>query len=528
MSVFLPALNIATRSLVQPPANILNNITGAVAAYGLRKLNINYNGPAVRVRNSASGTEFDIGLNNDGTLNTTLLNSVIGANSAFVSIWYDQSGAGLNAVQTTQANQPRLVNAGTLETKNGKPAVRFLGIGGGLATINFGGPFDNAFTFSVVAQPAKDNELTGNSFANLALVAKTGVAAPSPFDYFTSVASGNTSFTVGNNSAQTLAVYNNYNKTQPLSVYTAQADGANSNVYFNGVFDNTRTLTAYGDSQQKALRIGSRNALDTACDGWISEAIFYGTANALQARRSVELDQMKYFGISSPSMIIISGDDYGVGIGATVLSYNAWPNALRSLLSTNVAFIINDSMAGMRIINNGSPSLGADNRASGAGGIDFRTDTKGATYIVQLGFNEINGGQDVATTYGQIKTLLANRKAAGLNYTNVLIATCVPAISTTVSNNLFSLNDCLRYGCGKALAQTGTLTTTQVQAIATSGELLNSTYGATDILDFAALSQFNTNSAFNNTTYYLSNLKNLTDAGYALMAAAAKTKLALT
>ncbi|MFN7675231.1 BspA family leucine-rich repeat surface protein [Flavobacterium sp.] len=47
--------------------------------------------------------------------------------SAFVRIWYDQSGRNLQATQASVFLQPRIVNAGVIETANGKPAVYFAG-----------------------------------------------------------------------------------------------------------------------------------------------------------------------------------------------------------------------------------------------------------------------------------------------------------------------------------------------------------------------------------------------------------------
>jgi hypothetical protein len=45
--------------------------------------------------------------------------------SGFVSAWYDQSGNGLHDLQPLGANQPRIVNAGVLETVNGRPTLLF-------------------------------------------------------------------------------------------------------------------------------------------------------------------------------------------------------------------------------------------------------------------------------------------------------------------------------------------------------------------------------------------------------------------
>jgi hypothetical protein len=46
--------------------------------------------------------------------------------NGFVTKWYDQSGSSRDAVQAISGNQPRIVNAGVIETQNSKPTVRFL------------------------------------------------------------------------------------------------------------------------------------------------------------------------------------------------------------------------------------------------------------------------------------------------------------------------------------------------------------------------------------------------------------------
>jgi hypothetical protein len=47
---------------------------------------------------------------------------------ATVSVWYDQTGLGRNAVaQTTAAAQPRVINAGVIDLQNGKPTHGFSG-----------------------------------------------------------------------------------------------------------------------------------------------------------------------------------------------------------------------------------------------------------------------------------------------------------------------------------------------------------------------------------------------------------------
>lgn len=97
------------------------------AAYSLRKLRNAYTGNAIRVRRSSDNAEADIGFTTSGDLDTAALLTFVGSGSGFVTTWYDQSGNGRNATQTTAGNQPRIVNSGAIETQNGLPVVSFDG-----------------------------------------------------------------------------------------------------------------------------------------------------------------------------------------------------------------------------------------------------------------------------------------------------------------------------------------------------------------------------------------------------------------
>jgi hypothetical protein len=102
---------------------LLNNFPNAAAAYSLRILRGTYTGSAIRVRRSNDNAEQDIGFAVGGGLDTASLLTFVGANNGFVTTWYDQSGNGLNATQTTSANQPRIVGSGVLDTSGGLPAL---------------------------------------------------------------------------------------------------------------------------------------------------------------------------------------------------------------------------------------------------------------------------------------------------------------------------------------------------------------------------------------------------------------------
>lgn len=96
---------------------------GLAAAYALHRLLSDYEGPAILVRRDSDNATLDIGFLADGSLDTAALLAHCGANSGYVVTWYDQSGLGRHFGQASAASQPRIVNAGAVETYEGRTAI---------------------------------------------------------------------------------------------------------------------------------------------------------------------------------------------------------------------------------------------------------------------------------------------------------------------------------------------------------------------------------------------------------------------
>jgi hypothetical protein len=114
--------------LVQPgvPAftGLLDTYSGAAVAYSAaRRLATAYTGSLIRVRRSSDNAEQDIGYDTNNVLDQSALTTFVGANNGFVVTIYDQSGNAKNATQATAINQPRIVNAGSIDLVNTKPAM---------------------------------------------------------------------------------------------------------------------------------------------------------------------------------------------------------------------------------------------------------------------------------------------------------------------------------------------------------------------------------------------------------------------
>lgn len=125
---------------------LLDSYPGAAAAYSIRKLRTAYTGSAIRVRRSSDNTEQDIGFSG-GNLDTSALTSFCGAGNGFVTTWYDQSGNGKNATQSTASNQPQIVSSGSVITLNSKSSMSYTGNSGmGFTFSNFSGATSYSIT----------------------------------------------------------------------------------------------------------------------------------------------------------------------------------------------------------------------------------------------------------------------------------------------------------------------------------------------------------------------------------------------
>lgn len=262
---------------------ILNQIgVPAAAAYSLRKLKSGVTN-AIRVRRSNDNQELDIPFCGNDLCQTTLT-AFVGANSAFVTTWYDQSGNGNNAVQTTVGIQPRIVNAGVLDVQGGKPSIYFDGVGY-LATASFDA-FDSGFHAQAISKVQQN--VTYN-----AIFSKANGGTAGPFHLF------NDSFFIGNGlSESTRFLTTGFYQTSPLSLWGYAGSASNGYAWLNGVnnVSSTAAPTVYADYGSPLL-LGARSG-SPRLNGYISECIFYPTVLSGTNRQKIERNQGKYFGIA--------------------------------------------------------------------------------------------------------------------------------------------------------------------------------------------------------------------------------------
>ena len=150
----ISSASIANINSVSAPAGatlLLDTYTGASLAYSFRKLNSSYSGNCIRIQND-SAVNLDIGFSGD-YLDTAAIASHCGGGNGRITIWYDQSGNGLNATQASVSAMPTIYSSGSLLLVNSKAAASFDG-GDRLLTSSVQAHTGSFYGTSVVKTPA--------------------------------------------------------------------------------------------------------------------------------------------------------------------------------------------------------------------------------------------------------------------------------------------------------------------------------------------------------------------------------------
>jgi len=131
--------------------------TNLKLAYSLRKVVSGYSGYAIRVRRSSDNSEQDIGFSGDD-LDSSALTTFVGAgNDGFIEKWYNQTGDGNDAFNTTVATQPTIVTSGSVLTSGGKPSIYFNQKVLQITTMTFNRSYDGDETLMAVFNTSSSN-----------------------------------------------------------------------------------------------------------------------------------------------------------------------------------------------------------------------------------------------------------------------------------------------------------------------------------------------------------------------------------
>ena len=239
---------------------LLDTYTSSLAAYSIRKLSSSYSGSAIRIRRDSDNTEQDFGFDSNGELDTTSIETFCSPSSnAYVTIWYDQSGNGNDAVQSTASQQPQIVSLGSVLTNYGKPSIVFDGTNDWLN----GNISDSTYNqFFMVKDTAGDTSLAFSGAVRL--------------------------------------TDSRYDTTSDDITFSASAglfniDNTNVKGYLNGVDETDVGVTAFAQNFNR-LYLGSINGNSGFGSGDIQELIVFD-ADYSSNRTDIESNINGYFGV---------------------------------------------------------------------------------------------------------------------------------------------------------------------------------------------------------------------------------------
>ena len=243
--------------IASPYTGILNTYSGASAAFSLRLLDNTFSGSAIRVRRSSDNAEQNIGFVNN-VLDTASLESFCSATNGYVTTWYDQSGSANNATNTTAADQPQIVSSGSTILENGKPAIKYDGLGDELeigSQLNLGAEFFVPFVY-------KSNRTSGS-------------------DYVLSSVSPNSSrFRLYDNQARVYVNnvsyrFNSTNNHGTQYLWLSEADSSNDLIIYRNGYALGATQAIPSTDDFLINFVGYSGSASFMVDGLMQEIIFY-------------------------------------------------------------------------------------------------------------------------------------------------------------------------------------------------------------------------------------------------------------
>lgn len=239
---------------------VLDDYPGAMVGYSLRLLNTDYTGSAVTVRRASDNATQNIGFV-DGELDVTALETFCSGTDGFVSVWFDQSGNGRNATQTTASAQPKIHDATTgVITSFGQPSIEFDGVADWM-----------------------DVNYTSSRFSQLFVVKDNVDSAQSSVVSF----SGSVQFQP--------AQYNTANNDITFSDFDGLyvVDNINVKGYLNDI-DETNGATTFTQTFNRLI-LGSANGSAPFMFGFLSELIIYPFATDQSSNRVAIQDNINNF-----------------------------------------------------------------------------------------------------------------------------------------------------------------------------------------------------------------------------------------
>jgi len=298
----------------------LDVTTGEKLAYGVRKLSSSYNGYALKVRRSSDNSTQDIGFDTNGNLDTVSLKTFVGSNSGYAATWYDQSGSGKDLTQATTTKQPRIVNAGVIDLKNGVPSLYFDGVDDSMSNTALAGTLITGSELRAFIVSSTESGGSNPSWGEFAVLWKSGDS-----DAYSTTTSIELLSLVGS-SAKTGTQLNggsaagNGLSTGVLYQHTAYHAASNSLLlYRNGTQIGSDSVASAFAPTSVILGTSAGSDASTNGRGYFDEFIVFNSALSTANRQSIERSQGHYFAISgmTDGFVTTWYDQSGNGRNAT-------------------------------------------------------------------------------------------------------------------------------------------------------------------------------------------------------------------
>ena len=386
--------------------------TSTVGGFSLRLLSSTYTGPLVRItvssnyydvypdattRNFSMTSKISAALSTYNAAvspaTTSALSTVISGSSATVAIWYNQSG-GSHALQATTGSQPRIVDAGIIETTNSLPTIRFLGNPTFLIVTST--VFNNDLSGTVVFNATSANTSSGgaNTWYNMnGLFGSEQSGGTTDFAYGVYNGKFTAGFGPSDNSVASTVIVNN--ATTRIHSWTRNSTSGAINIYSNGNSDGSSTLNAGSRNSVPSVAIGANQTFSSGqvfYNGTISEMILLASIYSSNDRISIEGNQGNYYTVAvthnaNLSALTISDGTLSPTFASDSTNYSASvPNSTANITVTPTKSDVNATIQvqvngeGYAIVNSGSPSSTLSLN-EGSNTIDVKVTASDATTI---------------------------------------------------------------------------------------------------------------------------------------------------
>jgi hypothetical protein len=211
---------------------LLDTYPNALAAYSLRLLRSGYSGNCIRARRSSDNNEQNIGFLNNIVNISDVQNFANGGQNAFVHTLYDQSGSARDLVQSNASNQIQILNNSNPYTFNSK--YSFNGVANSFYQLNQ--LISGNFTFAAVVEIPNGTQYLFDG-GNTSEINRYGVILDKGNGQFIYISSDNSG------SGASGSLYPIPQSIGAQIIICGVKNGANSEIFINGVSIGTTTLT---------------------------------------------------------------------------------------------------------------------------------------------------------------------------------------------------------------------------------------------------------------------------------------------